>query len=277
MTKEYPKCMVHPAHAPAVIGERQIDRLGRVSYGQSIPERFPKMWVEAPEQEEEARSRGYLALGEAPPLPVGFSEYPLMMAHPDHQDMIPDEIKAERQADGAIRTWTVPGVPEVHPHITVQNAGVEADWAARGYKRMGVSDPAASSSARAGYVPGTAAAEYPKWVDGQLVQDPRGPTPGPMQYPKWISSHECVVNSAEEEAALLGYEVARPAEVDVQAPIPEPVPDSRDDQIARLQRELAELRSVINRSNSAKLPKPPKRTREQAQRERRERERAAQT
>ena len=135
MKSEFPKTMIHPSHAHAIIGPRQVDSRGRVSYGQSIPERWPNMLVENPDQEEEARSRGYLAAGEAPAAPVDFEEYPLMMAHPDHRDAIPDEIVPQRMPDDSIRATIMPGRQEQFPHVQARDAEHEAELAAQGYKR----------------------------------------------------------------------------------------------------------------------------------------------
>src|SRR5208283_4363649 len=183
MKGEFPKTMIHPAHAHAVIGPRQVDNRGRVSYGQSIPERYPNMLVHDPDQEEEARSRGYLAAGEAPPAPIDFEEYPLMMGHPHHKDAIPDEIIPQRMADNTIQTTVVPGRPEEYPDVIASDQAQEDAFAFRGYQRMGRSDPAAvEADAASPYVPGRVKSDYPKWVDGKLVQDPAKPASGPAQY-----------------------------------------------------------------------------------------------
>ncbi len=224
MQSDFPKTMRHPAHSHAVIGPKVVDWRGRVSYGQSVPERYPNMLVHDIEQEDEARSRGYLPAGEAPAQPVGFSEYPLMMAHPEHIDSVPDEIVPQRMPDGSIVTTFVPGLPEKFPHIQAKDVDDEAAWAAKGYLRMGRSDVDASEASKASpYVPGATVSEYPKWVnrldesgnpvlndDGTPVlvlvrNDPKKPEkPAVQQYPKWIADLGVAVESEQEEAELRG-------------------------------------------------------------------------
>ena len=195
------------------------------------------MLVENPDQEEEARARGYLAAGEAPAPPVDFEEYPLMMAHPDHRDAIPDEIIPQRMPDNSIQTTVVPGSTEQFPHVAARDEEHEAELAAKGYQRMGRSDPAAVETAAASpYVPGRTKSDYPKWVDGVLIQDPAKPASGPAQYPKWIAAYQQEVGSAKEEAELLGI-----------APPEEPVVEvSKNPEIEQMRAELAELKAALS-------------------------------
>lgn len=100
-------------------------------------------------------------------------EYPLTMAHPAFQRSQPLPIPGteKRNAEGVVISQDYQGTPERFPPVTVQDADQEAYYESQGYARAGHSDPSAYASAHAApappsYVP----QEYPKWVDGVLVE-----------------------------------------------------------------------------------------------------------
>lgn len=189
---DYPKTMVHP-HAQKGTS-RPIPGTGKIVGGREVnpdyqgtPDRLAPLYVENAEQEEAARARGYLASGEAPAPSVEYAEYPLMMRHPEHVDAVPDEMAAEKDDKGQVRTFVIKGTPARMPDVQVSTADDEAAWGKKGYRRMGVADPVAVEQARCSpHVPGRVTNEYPKMVDGVLVQDPSLSASGPVEFPKWL-------------------------------------------------------------------------------------------
>ncbi len=201
----YPKTMTHPAYMPAQISQENY--VGR-------PDRFPPVTVMSPEHEEDMRARGYLNPGESPARQAHAAEYPKMLAHPLHADAIPSKTEgrivggvfdpaSSQMVGGHLETFPVPGVPEKYPYVTVKDADEEAVWGAKGYAPNGTWDEAALD--RAQHAPDVAYSpdEWPKWIDGQIVNDPNALTPAEKdrlarEYPKMIGDR--VVNSASEEA-----------------------------------------------------------------------------
>jgi hypothetical protein len=136
-----------------------------------------------------------------------YQDYPKVMHHPSRQPprKLVDSIPAD-PARGRHFAEPEKWEPEKFPAVTVINADDEEYYAAKGYKPAGVSNAAAFSTAHASpYVPGRANAEYPKMVNGVLVQDPNKPKDGPAEYPKWVTpptGDAVLVNTADEEAKL---------------------------------------------------------------------------
>ena len=116
------------------------------------------------------------------------SEYPKHMVHPAFQPGKPDrEVKVIDPETGQ-PTWKlayVGGTSIRFPPVLVMDANQEEYHASQGYVSIGKSDPAAFAKAVRAAAP---TAEVHK----------------PEQYPKWLASLNRSVNSAEEEAELLG-------------------------------------------------------------------------
>jgi hypothetical protein len=209
----YPQVMVHPQHAPAVMASTSSNP-NDPDYGlPGRPERFPPIEVHNEDQEAETRSRGYLRYGEQMPATAQYSEYPKMLSHPDHVPPTPP-TKGQRMENGGVVTFDIPGKPGRFPDVTVHNEDEEAEWAAKGY-----SAPASDSIAyeRALAAPGKPGAEWPKWVDGVLTQDPDAPVDLSKDYPKWLhfeNGESVLVKDPAHEARVLqsrpGDRVATP-------------------------------------------------------------------
>ena len=205
----FPKPMIHPDFVPAEI----VDSGGRG--GQQIavgaPARFPPVTVETPDQEEEYRAKGYVCRGEARPQSVaGFHEYPVMLAHPDHVDAIPEQQVPRKAENGGIVYDRIPGAEEKYPPRAAANPQEEAKLIKLGYARPGLSDPRAMETAKAApYVPGRTVEEYPRWENGHLIEDPKVVRPS-NEYPKWVGDK--IVNSRAEELALTGLKPVVPSQ-----------------------------------------------------------------
>jgi hypothetical protein len=235
-TIDYPKTMVHPHYqkGSANVVEGFDPRSGKhFKDYQGTPDRNPPVHVYTPDQEERVRALGYLQYGEKPPAHAEYSEYPLTLCHPGHVEAVPDEkVPHKDETTGAVTIIVVPGKPEILPHAVVHSAAEEKAWLARGYRRPGQSNPTAARDAVAKpYVPGQVTHEWPKMVDGVLMQDPKTQAPGPTQYPKWITTGKDpntgdpigkTVASLEEERALRAKVGLPPPAVDL-APAPAPV------------------------------------------------------
>jgi hypothetical protein len=237
----YPKTLHHPqyrrGHAVPVPGTGKLVNTPqgpvevRTAF-QGIPDLFPPLTVHNPDHEAQARAKGYLEQGEAPPPMADFSEYPLMLSHPDYEPETPDEVTAVRNDQGQLVTTTIKGKPAKMPHVFVNTLAEEKAWHTKGYRRPGKSDPQAAEAAKASpYVAGRVTAEYTKVVDGKLVQDPGLPPAGPIEYPKWITTGKDPdtgdpigkeVKSRAEEIALcerLGLPLPGTPKIDVPAAI----------------------------------------------------------
>lgn len=232
---EYPKTMVHPHAQKGTVTEiKGTDPVSGRPFTdrQGTPDRLPPVHVNTAEQEAEARTRGYHAYGETPPaMTHDPAEYPLMMCHPDHVDAVPDEKYPHKdETTGAVTIMVLKGKPEVLPHATVADAADEARMAAKGYRRMGTFDPVAlEASIASPYVPGRVSQEWPKMVDGVMVQDPNV-KPEENRYPMWVGDAEkgfAVTNPVEEAAARLKLGLP-----EMEAPKPVPSRQIAPDEIA---------------------------------------------
>ena len=234
MSDRYPKAMVHPGYHPAKIV--RPGKWGEPVTAAPAPDSFPPVTVNNEQQEEMHRAMGYREQGEAPPPMIDYSEYPLMLVHPEHVDGVPAQSFARKdEATGAITTWTEPGIPEKYPHRQVNNAAEEAEWTAKGWQRPGRADPDAMQASRASpHVPDRTVQEWPKMVDGKVV-DPYTANDGPQLYPMW--AHGEVV---DDETAHR----ARFPEDFIDKPLPEPEPDPRDAELATLRARIAELEEI---------------------------------
>lgn len=211
----YPLVMNHPAHQKAEVQtvekfdpNRPADQ--QVQLRQARPERYPPVTVHTSDQEEMYRSQGYVPFGEAPPPIADFSDYPVMLSHPDYVAEIPDETVAERDPQTKqITTFVIKGKPAQFPPMVANDAAEEKALAKKGYRRQGQSDPTAASRRAAGTTLDYKPQQYPMaGSDGQVVTDPSLPPSGPAQYPMWINTGKrdaegnpigVMVNSAAEE------------------------------------------------------------------------------
>ena len=200
-----PKLMKHPHARKGEI--HKIEGKDPVSGrpftdSQGEPDVFPDVTVEDPTTEAYYRSRGYLVPGEVPPPPAEYSEYPVMLVHPDHVDAVPDDFTIEKAENGEIIRHRIPGTPEKFPPKTANSKSEEKRLGADGYKRAGHDNPDAIRTAKANpHRPGQKTEEFPKMVDGRVV-DPGASRGGPAEYPKWIGDK--LVNNLAEEEALTG-------------------------------------------------------------------------
>ncbi len=214
---EYPKQMVHPAYVKgtttAVHGEDSVSGRKFIDY-QGTPDRYPPVAVSNPDEEAQYRAKGYKAYGEPDMNAIGFIEYPKMMVHPQHEPAV-EAIVETRNGAGQLLSAAIPGRAAKFPPMTVNNPREEESATARGYETPGKSDPEAMAASKASpYQPGRVTNEYPKMVDGKLVQDPAIDLNAAKEYPKWIAAHGKQVNNRAEEEALLGP-LAAPSKEDV--------------------------------------------------------------
>jgi hypothetical protein len=172
----FPQLMVHPHHVAATISGPENPIPGK-------PEMFPPIEVHSPDQEERERARGYLRYGEQMEKIVEYSVFPKALVHPGHIDAMPPSQGATLD-NGRLVTSLIPGTPEKYPDVFVKNEAEEAEWRAKGYTEAGTSDEYAFEKALLS--PGQPGSEYPKWVDGVLVQDPDLPEDLTRDYPKWL-------------------------------------------------------------------------------------------
>ena len=200
-----PKLMKHPHFRKGKITPIEgIDPVsGRpFSDSQGEPDMFPDVTVKDPTTEAYYRSRGYLIPGEVPPPPAEYSEYPVMLVHPDHVDAIPDDFTIEKAENGEIIRHRIPGTPEKFPPKAANSKAEEKKLGQEGYKRAGHDNPDAIRTAKANpHRPGQEPKEYPKVVNGHVV-DPGAGHGGPAEYPKWVGDK--LVNNRAEEEALTG-------------------------------------------------------------------------
>lgn len=238
---EYPKRMVHPGYQKGTVKEiHGVDAVsGRkfLDY-QGTPDRYPPVDVINHDIEAQYRAKGYLAFGEAGGGSINYREYPKMLVHPDH---VPPAQAIAAVLNGANQVLSpeVPAKAAVWPDIAVANPQEEAAAIAKGYLAPGKPDPDAMQAAISSpYDPSRVTEEYPKMVNGALVEDPaiQG---GPQQYPKWVNLPDHphggkeVRNRAEEDA-LLGRPSAPP--VATASPGP-PVGESKFQRAQRLKAE----------------------------------------
>lgn len=199
------KLMKHPHARKGEIHEiKGIDQVSGRPFtdSQGEPDVFPDVTVKDPTTEAYYRSRGYLIPGEVPPPPAEYSEYPVMLVHPDHADAVADDFTIEKAENGEIIRHRIPGTPEKFPSKTANSKAEEKKLGHDGYKRAGNDNPDAIRTAKANpHRPGHETKEYPKVVNGHVV-DPNAKRGGPAEYPKYIG--EKLVNNRSEEEALTG-------------------------------------------------------------------------
>lgn len=164
----FPKKMVHPLHrkgtTTAVPGvDAQSGR--KFTDYQGTPDRFPPVSVEHPAQEAQHRMQGYILEGEVPPVGIEYNRYPMWMKKDKADDVL---VNSKDEEEASIK---------------------------KGYAAPGTPDPQAAEAAIASpYVPGRNVVEFPKMVDGVVV-DP-GHSDGFQEYPKW---HEGILFNSRAE------------------------------------------------------------------------------
>jgi|SRR6202021_1892353 len=206
MTEKYqPKTMHHPQYRKSVPQAiESVDASSGRPFKDYVgtPELFPPVTVETADQEALYRSKGYFMPSESPPPPPEWSEYPVMLVHPDHVDAVPDETVPIKTDQGIVFN-KIPGRPEKFPPRAANNPTEEKALEQNGYKRAGVADPDAVRTAHAApFDPSAVTQEFPKWVNGTLIDPGAASRNGVQEYPKWVGDK--IVNSAAEEAKLLG-------------------------------------------------------------------------
>ena len=194
----YPREMVHPGY--------RVDPNSQEAYRASQT-RLAPVTVFAPWQEDEYRAQGYRLKGENIVVPAAALEYPKTMTHPEHVEGVPATTQIVA-IDGKIEAIPIPGTPEKYPHVVVESGAEEKEWRGKGYLPAGEWNPEAYDHATV--APGVPGGEWPKMVDGQLVQDPDAPPPPSNEYPKCVFPPGCdmsnppIVNSREEEYKIMG-------------------------------------------------------------------------
>ncbi len=172
----YPKVMVHPGYAAAVLSTEHY---------KGSPARWPPITVYKHDDELKERAQGYLLMGE--PMPERrpeYVEYPMMLIHPDHVEGIPEETRARKDWEGGPIIYTkIEGRAEIYPPVVVNNSAEREVWETKGYRMKTAPDPEA-------YLKATATAK------------PKHETIEPNEYPKWVQGK--IVNNRDEENALLG-------------------------------------------------------------------------
>ncbi len=148
----------------------------------------------------------------------GFEAYPMFLTHPDQEGVI------------------------------ARDAAHEKALAAKGFVRQGEANP--SAFIRAQDVPGEPEPhqEWPKMVDGKIMQDPEAPPPPKVgEYPKLVSGR--LIKSEEDEIQML-------MEADEEARIPAAEREDERDRLMKAATEkglrvdgrwgLHRLRTVVN-------------------------------
>ncbi len=137
-----------------------------------------------------------------------YQRYPMVMKHPGERPAVISQWVWDPVPAGGVPTTGrhVPehGEPARFQPVTVNNADDEEYHAAQGYRPLGGDAQAFTQQVNDNIVnrkpPGYAFSEYPKWVDGVLVQDPGKPQTNFQEYPKWVG--DVLVTSAAQEAAM---------------------------------------------------------------------------
>lgn len=177
-----PKVMHHPAFQKSIprtfeaVGAAktsgEVDTSGiNVGGVRGTPDRFPPITVGKKEDEEYYRAMGYRLPGEAAEV-AGYHEFPMWLTRSGS----PDKLVGDEDEMTAAQ--------------------------ALGYAPAGTPNRVAFEREHASpFVAGRVTSEYPKMVDGQVVDDPSH-YDGREEYPKWVGDK--LVHDADEERALLG-------------------------------------------------------------------------
>lgn len=178
---KYPMTLHHPAFVKGTTTKVPVlDANGAPAMRNGMPDfnyrgtsdRFPPVDVQNEDQEFQYRAKGYGSANDVATAPT-YLEYPVWL----------------KNDDGA--------------EVMAKDAHEEAELLNDGYQRKGKSDPEAVERSLANpYDPEFEADEWPKMVDGKLVQDPNK-SDGALHYPMWVGD-SIVKNEAEERAARGG-------------------------------------------------------------------------
>lgn len=206
----FPLTMHHPGHAPAVLSTASV--VG--DWRKAKPERFPPVEVHSSAQEAQYRAQGYLRHGEHAEVSVSeYSRYPLMMRHPDRVDAVAESSEAH-QVDGQVIISRRPGMPGKFPDVTVNDEDEEDAWRDKGYEVQG--NPSEEAFEHTVRSHGEAGDEWPKWIDGELVQDPDAPADDSNYYPLWVhfddGSDSVLVKDHAEHSRVLSAHGMPPVE-----------------------------------------------------------------
>lgn len=125
-----------------------------------------------------------------------YQRYPLVMHHPG---AMPAVLSDARNESGLRPAQSARFQP-----VTVNNEDQEAQHRAQGYLPINEPNEAAFVRVQAAPMPfGHSVEEWPKMVNGRLVEDPNNPRQvGPIEYPKWVAGR--IVQNRDEELELLG-------------------------------------------------------------------------
>ena len=136
---------------------------------------------------------------------MDYQEYPKTLNHPDFKPArrIAEAVRGRNLSESEPEQWEAARFPAV----VVNTADDEEYYTAKGYKAAGNPDPQAFSKANASpYVAGSKHNEWPKMINGVLVQDPSLPTSSFQEHPKWLTSptgEQVLAETAEQEEALM--------------------------------------------------------------------------
>jgi len=132
-----------------------------------------------------------------------YERYPLVLRHPAYKPArkIADAVAAHPPESyfAQPEQWEA----EKYPQVTVMTPDQEEYYTSKGYAPAGMPNAAAFQTAFASpHVAGRTTSEWPKMVNGVMMQDPNAPVPGPAEYPKYLTPPKgdpFVVQSAAEE------------------------------------------------------------------------------
>lgn len=172
---KYPMTLHHPAFVKGTTTRVPVvDANGAPVMRKGMPDfnyrgtsdRFPPVDVQNEDQEFQYRAKGYGSTTDIVTPPT-YHEYPVWLKN------------------------------DAGDEVTAKDAHEEADYLNAGYERKGKSDPEAVERSLANpYDPDFKADEWPKMVDGNMVQDPNK-SDGALHYPMWVGD-KTVNNEAEE-------------------------------------------------------------------------------
>ena len=195
---EYPLAMRHPSHKQAELSNAGVNMsTGAVSgNAQGKPEMWPPVNVTNSEQEEYHRAQGYVGATEPfPEVGTHYSDYPVMLYHPDYKPAVFDKTDILKRLE-----------QEQFPPRIAASPDDEERLEADGYKRRGHAD--APSFDKAYTAPGMPGDEWPKLINGVLVEDPDAAPPLPPDvFPMWVHPEQGegrVVNDSVEYAKVMG-------------------------------------------------------------------------
>lgn len=204
---EYPKTLYHPAYSAGVPAKplNAVQLAAGEAQEAGIPCRYAPVTVKTAKDEEYHRAMGYMAQQESHVF-AQYSDYPKMMIHPGHVDAVPDAIDMKKDDEGNLVRIVIPGKPEMHPHVFVNDAEQEEAWRAKGYDLPGKADPVTAADLRVEHVEGYQPVKYPAMIGGRVI-NPDAHKGGPDEYPKFVEGQ--IVYSRDEEEAL----TAQPGEL----------------------------------------------------------------